>query len=114
MQYKPAPPPIASHHQYSKTLLGSARLTGRSTTVDVSNNARFQKLELVSRSGSMRVQRVLITFANGQTQTALINRALSAGKPITIDLEGRRGKRIDKVTVVGRSGDRAAFSVLAV
>jgi hypothetical protein len=96
-------------------LLGSARMTGRMTTLDVSNNQRFHKLELrASRFSSMDIRRVLITFVNGETQSIRVNDKLYAGKPIVLDLEGRRGKKIDKVTVVGRSDYGGRLSVFAI
>jgi hypothetical protein len=130
--YTPAPAPIAKGdgfrgdgHQlpgygmpqrHTWDLLGSARMTNRFATVDVSSNERYQKLELrAARFSSMDVARVQIKFASGETQTIRLNQKLYAGKPIVIDLEGRRGKKIDKVTVVGdNAGWRAGFSVLAI
>jgi hypothetical protein len=101
-------------HQSWETL-GFARMTGRLSTLDVSNNGRFQKLELAARTGSMNVRSVLITFANGETQTVRLNQSLYAGKPIVIDLEGRRGKKIDKVSVVGAANSwRASYSLRAI
>jgi hypothetical protein len=96
------------------TLLGTARLANRWSTVDVSNSARFQKLEIKARTGALRISRVLITFANGDSQMVAAHEALYAGKPLVIDLEGRRGKKIDKVTVFGRGSDRATYQVLAI
>ena len=123
--YTPAPAPakplvepyrMPPQHHASWELLGSARLFGRSATVDVSNSKRFDKLELTARAGSMMsINRVLITFANGKTQMIRLNQSLYAGKPIVLDLEGRHGKKIDKVTVFGSSNSyRAGFSILAV
>ena len=76
-------------------------------------NDRFSTLKLKSSAGKSLIQRVLIQFANGRTQTVDVNQYLNASNPtITIDLQGRE-RAISKVTVIGRNARQSSFSVLA-
>lgn len=79
-----------------------------------SYNAKLSTLKLQNLSGKTLVNRVLIQFANGRTQTVELNQYLMAGSPtLTIDLKGE-SRNVTKVTVVGRNARQSAYSVLAV
>ena len=123
-----ATPPAAPHVEYqykrpaplpaSWQSLGSARLgTGYASRsmLDVSSRERFDKIELVANAGKMEIKRVTIKFADGQSQVVRLKSTLEKGcTPLTIDLDGARGRRIDAITVQGTGGWRSSFSVLAI
>jgi hypothetical protein len=95
------------------TLASNARLSRGHAFIDVSSWKRFQSLELQAASGSMFVDKVVITFADGRTQVAQVDKQLGNGQPCaTIDLAGR-SRKIDKLVVYGRGGRRASLAITA-
>jgi hypothetical protein len=95
------------------TLATSLRVQGRDV-IRVSDSRRpFTKLELRATNGHTNLDKILVTFGNGQTQTIDCNRALSASESFTIDLAGNQ-RNIKKIVLVGKSGRRASIDVIAV
>jgi hypothetical protein len=97
------------------TLSSHSSLSARGRAViDVSSRQRFTKLQL-DANGSMFVDKVMIVFGNGQTQTVNLDaRLMSRSAPLTIDLAGNQ-RAIDKVVVVGRGrGYRSSFALKAI
>jgi hypothetical protein len=92
----------------------STLLRGRAV-IDVNSRQRFTKLSLDTLGGSMFVDKVLIVFGNGQTQTVDLDKRLaSRSAPLMIDLAGN-SRMIDKVIVVGKSrGYRSSFALKAI
>jgi hypothetical protein len=114
--YRPAPVYRAPAHRSSWVTLGSVNHIANgemSFWMGRTMNERFSTLKLKSGAGKSLIQRVLIQFANGRTQTVDVNQYLNASNPtITIDLQGRE-RAISKVTVIGRNARQSSFSVLA-
>src|SRR3954466_10808229 len=72
-QYRPAPRPRAI------VLAQSTRLQGRDV-IRVNDSRAFTKLELRSQSGRTQLDKVLITFGNGQSQVIDCNKTLSGSE----------------------------------
>ena len=95
------------------TLSSSKRLAGR-TLIRVNSSEAYSKLKIEANLGSTFVDKVLITFGNGQTQMVDLDKRLTAHAPLLIDLDGYQ-RKITKVVLVGRSaGWRSSINVLAV
>lgn len=112
--YQPRPLPPVQRPSWV-TLGGVHQITDGAMTFRVGRLARgFSTLKLQSAAGKSLIQRVLIQFMNGRTQTVELGRYLNASNPtITIDLAGRT-RSIAKVTVIGRNARQSAFRVLAI
>jgi len=95
------------------TLASSERLNGREIIKVNASLRAFTKLELRAKSGRTNVDRVLITFGNGQTQTIECNRTLQANESFMVGLQGNQ-RNIKRIVLVGKSGRRASLDVLAV
>ncbi|HUS29065.1 MAG TPA: hypothetical protein VMZ53_11160 [Kofleriaceae bacterium] len=93
-------------------LASSARINGRDI-IKVNDLRPFTKLELRAKLGRTNVDKIVITFANGQTQTINCNRALHANQSFSIDLAGNQ-RNLKKIVLVGKSGRRASVDVLAI
>jgi len=94
------------------TLASSQRLNGREI-IKVSPSLRaFTKLELRAKAGRTNVDKVVITFGNGQTQTIDCNRTLQANESFMVGLQGNQ-RNIKRIVLVGKSGRRASLDVLA-
>jgi hypothetical protein len=76
----------------------------------------YTKLTLESQRGRTDIERVLITFGNGQRQVVDLrgkqNGKLSGSQSLTIDLDGG-ARYIKSVMVIGSSGRRASLDILA-
>lgn len=110
--YYPAPRPLPLSWV---SLANDTKVNGR-TAIKVSHSTRaFTKLELRAQQGNTKIDRVLITFGNGQTQTIALNKRLSKFQSaVSIDLAGNT-RFISKVVLVGKSnGRRASVDVLAI
>ena len=95
------------------TLSSAKRLSGR-TLIRVGSSEAYSKLKIEANLGSTFVDKVLITFGNGQTQMVDLDKRLTAHAPLLIDLDGYQ-RKITKVVLVGRSaGWRSSINVLAV
>ncbi len=99
----------------SWTMLASnATLTRGKDRIAVSSSARFTKLKLEASRGSMFIDKVVITFANGERQTVNLDQTIGARRgAATIDLTGR-SRQISKIVVSGRGGFRSGYSIAAV
>ena len=104
--FRPAPRPRAI------VLAQSTRLQGRDV-IRVNDQRAFTKLELRSQSGRTELDKVLITFGNGQSQVIDCNKVLNGSESFSIDLAGN-ARNIKKIVLVGKSGRRAAIDVIAV
>ncbi|HEY5922512.1 MAG TPA: hypothetical protein VIV11_12610 [Kofleriaceae bacterium] len=98
-------------------LANDTRVTGWSNISVASTNRMFTKLELKANSGRTDIDRVMITFGNGQRQVVSLrgrgDGLLNGNKSLTIDLEGG-ARNIKSVLLIGSSGRRASIDVLAV
>lgn len=123
--YQPMPPQSAPVYQppvyqppvyhASWTVLGGVnRIVDGAMSFRVGRTGQqFSTLKLESEGGKSLIQRVLIQFANGRTQTIEVNQYLTSSNPtIKLDLEGRT-RAIAKVTVIGRNARSSAYRVLA-
>lgn len=106
--YRPAPRPMIR----PVLLANDARVQGRDV-IRVSDTRAFTKLELRSQAGRTQLDKVLITFGNGQSQVIDCNKTLSGSESFSIDLAGN-ARNIKKIVLVGKSGRRAALDVIAV
>jgi hypothetical protein len=106
--YRPAPRPMIR----PVVLKNDARVQGRDV-IRVNNTRAFTKLELRSQSGRTQLDKVLITFGNGQSQVIDCNKTLNGNEAFSIDLAGN-ARNIKKIVLVGKSGRRAAIDVIAV
>lgn len=118
---RPAPPQYGFGWQKPVArpvlLANDTRVNGRSN-IKVAQSARmFTKLEIKAQNGRTDLDRVLITFGNGQTQTVQLagklNGVLNAKKSLTIDLNGG-ARNIKSVMLIGSSGRRASIDIVAV
>ena len=82
--------------------------------INVSSSARFSKLKLEANGrGSIHIDKLIITFGNGQKQVVHVNKTMNGRSGATlIDVDGR-SRNIDKVMVLGRGGYRASYSLAA-
>ncbi len=89
-----------------------SRIQGKQT-INVRGLKAYSKLKLDATVGTTFIDKVVIVFGNGATQTVNLDKNLAArATPLLIDLDGRN-RRISKVVVYGKSSRRAAISVLA-
>lgn len=105
-QFRPAPRPRAI------VLANNTRLQGRDV-IRVNDLRAFTKLELRSQQGRTQLDKILITFGNGQSQVIDCNKVLNGSESFSIDLAGN-ARNIKKIVLVGKSGRRAAIDVIAV
>lgn len=105
---RPAPRPMIK----PVVLKNDARIQGRDV-IRVNTTRAFTKLELRSQSGRTQLDKVLITFSNGQSQVVDCNKTLNGNETFSIDLAGN-ARNIKKIVLVGKSGRRAALDVIAV
>lgn len=103
----PAPQPVRA---MPVTLASAAPMSRGRALIDVSSNQRFSSLSLDAK-GSVFVSKVVITFANGQTQVTNLDKQITSCT--SIDLNGRSHK-IDKIMVYGRGGRRSSLAVTAI
>jgi hypothetical protein len=97
-------------------LTSNASLARGKDKIAVSSSARFTKLKLeVSGRGSLFIDKVVITFANGERQTVNLDKTIGARTGAEmIDLQGR-SRQISKIVVSGKGGGfRSGYSLSAV
>jgi hypothetical protein len=103
------------HRPQSWTSLSTvslSRLQGKQT-INLSGRQAFSKLKVEAATGATFIDKLVIVFGNGRTQTVDLDKNLAMrGAPLFIDLEGAN-RRISKVVVYGKSGRRASISVSA-
>jgi hypothetical protein len=114
-----APPmtrPVA--HPVKWMLLDTAKPSrfGR-TVIDVNTKLRFSKLKLEAlRGGVSSIDKVLITYANGRTQTVDLDARLGgfgSNSFKIIELDGRMSRQITKIVIVSKSRARGSYSISA-
>ncbi len=105
---RPAPRPM-----YPVTLASAQKLSGREVIRVSPSQRAFTKLELRSNTGRTKLDKVMITFANGRTQLIDCNKLLTGSERFSIDLKGN-ARNIKSIVLVGSSGRRASIDVLAV
>lgn len=98
----------------SWTLLSNnASLARGRDRIVVDSPVRFQKLRLEATRGTMFIDKIVITFANGERQVVNLDRRISPRAGATmIDLEGR-SRQIAKIVVSGRGSYRAGYNLAA-
>jgi len=90
----------------------SSLLRGRDR-IEVNTRARFSKLKLEASRGSMFIDKVVITFANGERQVVELAKMIGQRSgAMLIDLDGR-SRQITKIVVSGKGGFRSNYSLLA-
>ena len=95
-------------------LASNSSLMRGKDVINVNTLARFSTLKLEASRGSLQIDKVVITFANGQKQIVQLDKTLGGrGGAATIDLQGK-SRQITKVVVSGRGNFRSSFSLLAV
>ena len=114
-----APPMYRPQHRPVRwTLLDTSRPSrfGR-TVIDVQSNARFTKLKLEATRGVPVIDKVMITYGNGRTQTIEVDKRLGGFNPAmsstVLDLGGNFGRQISKIVILSKSGARASYSISA-
>ena len=105
---RPAPRPM-----YPVTLASAQKLSGREVIRVAPSQRAFTKLELRANAGRTKLDKVMITFANGRTQLVDCNKLLTGGERFSIDLKGN-ARNIKSIVLVGSSGRRASLDILAV
>ena len=96
----------------SASKLGMSRFATSKAQINVRSKAAYSTVKLEAKAGSTFVDKVVITFGNGRSQTVELDRTLSARSPLVIDLNGDK-RFITKIVVYGKGGLRSSFSVLA-
>ena len=84
--------------------------------VDVNTKQRFSKLKLEALRGVASIDKVMITYANGRTQTVELDQRLGgygAKSFAVIELDGRNARQITKIVILAKSGTRASYSISA-
>ena len=82
-------------------------------TIRPSQAPMFTQLKLQATSGKLEIDRVVIRFGNGSTQTVTPHAMLQNGSPsLTIDLNGDQ-RHIAAISVFGKGGRRASYQILA-
>ncbi|CAN5904625.1 hypothetical protein BH11MYX3_BH11MYX3_16730 [soil metagenome] len=96
------------------TLESNGSLARGKDRIEVSSRARFTRLKLEAARGSMFIDKVVITFANGQRQVVDLAKTIGQRSGAAmIDLQGQ-SRQITKITVSGKGSSRTSYSLLAV
>jgi hypothetical protein len=97
-------------------LANDTRVSGWSVINVAATNRAFTKLELKASNGRTDLDRVMITFNNGQRQIVSLrgrhDGLLNGNKSLTIDLDGGM-RSIKSVMLIGNSGRRGSIDILA-
>lgn len=121
----PAPAPVAPRLGFGwqkpfarPVLLANDKRVNGWSSINVAQGTRmFTKLQLKAQNGRTDLDRVLITFGNGQRQVVQLagkrDGIVTANKSLTIDLNGG-ARQIKSVMLIGNSGRRASIDVVAV
>lgn|GEM_PF-3626349 len=113
-----APPMVRPlPHPVRWTLLDTSKPSrfGR-MVIDVDSKARFTKLKLEAQRGVASIDKVMITYANGRTQTVELDKRIGgygAKSFAVIELDGRNARQISKIVIFSKSGMRASYSISA-
>ncbi|HEY4060095.1 MAG TPA: hypothetical protein VGM39_25950 [Kofleriaceae bacterium] len=107
--YRPIHRPV----QQRWTVLDSASGRTMRNVINVSSAKTFSKLEIKATQGSVAIDKVLVTFANGRTQTIDLDQRISAGSAgAQIDLNGNT-RQITKIVVMAKGRALSSYQVLA-
>jgi hypothetical protein len=85
------------------------------TVIDVNTKLRFSKLKLEALRGVSSIDKVLVTYGNGRTQTIELDKRLGgfgAQSFAVIDLNGN-ARQITKIVILSKSRTRASYSISA-
>lgn len=94
------------------TLLDTQNGRAGRNVISVSTDQRFTKLAIKATRGSAMIDKVVVTFANGRSQTIDLNERIVAGDyGKQIDLNGN-SRQITKIVVVSK-GRASSYQVLA-
>lgn len=94
------------------TLLDTLSARPGRQVIQVQSPARFSRLKLEATRGPIRIDRVVITFANGRTQVVDLDRRLDQRGPAVIDLNGG-ARQVTRIVITTKGNRRGAFTVLA-
>ena len=94
-------------------LVDNAHLAGRTLVSMPASYRAFTKLELRSNNGRTSIDRVVITFGNGQRQVIALGATVTGKNSVKIDLPGG-SRNIKSVMLLGNSHRRATIDVLGV
>jgi len=103
-------PEIRDHRQprFDRwSLLATGSLVRGRETVRVHSGDKLDKLKIelqVGARASMYVDKLVLTYGNGRTQTIEVNKALSArDASVIVDINGNgRARKLTSITVIGR------------
>ena len=120
------PTPMWRDHNWTRpmsrpvTLADDLHVDGRAYIRVPRSSRAFNKLELSSSAGRLKIEKVAIKFANGRTQVVDVAAGLggtgygSFGKrSYTIDLAGG-ARSIQSIVVYGSTGRRGSLDVIAI
>src|SRR5205823_6128360 len=93
------------------TLIQDTRISGRREVFTVDSPRGFHLLQLKNCAGQTYIDKIVLTYASGQTRTLDPDVKLSARNPDLV-LPIDYGK-IRKVVVFGKSGARGRYTILA-
>jgi len=111
--YRPIQRPQRPQMQRWTVLDSHSGRSGRNV-INVDSDQRFTQLQIKATQGSVAIDKVLVTFANGRTQTIDLSERITAGDRGTkIDLNGNM-RQITKIVVVAKGRARSSYQVLAV
>jgi hypothetical protein len=107
---RPMPPVYAP-----VTLASNTQLNGREAIRVAQGTRSFNKIELRADQGKTSIDKVIVTYRNGRSQTFELDTKLSKKQPsVSIDLQGRN-RSIERIVLVGKSNGRnASLDVIAV
>lgn len=110
--YRDTMPP--SYRARWQALTSPIPLRSGATRIDVQDRRPFTQLRLQTRSGSTRVDRVVVRFENGGRQVVDVNRRINPNTPaVDIDLRGDR-RRVDSIVVMSDSRRGARVQVYGI
>ena len=107
---RPMPPVYAP-----VTLADNTQLNGREVIRVAQGTRSFNKIELRAEQGKTTIDKVIVTFGNGRSQTFELDTKLSKKQPtVSLDLNGQ-SRSIQRIVLVGKSNGRnASLDVIAV
>jgi len=109
---QPAPPQIRDHRMPLRwmALSSNLRVSGKKA-IAIRSQAVFSQLKLEAAAGSTFIDKVVITFGNGRSQTVNLDKWLTSRTPLSIDLNGNL-RKVTKVTVYGKGARRSSIKLL--
>lgn len=109
--YRPAPPRPMPAQRW--TLLDASTAREGRNVIRVTTKKRFSKLKLEATRGAVVIDKVIVTFGNGRTQTIRVNAQLGMNRAGRIlDLPGV-AREIDRIVVVTKGRTRGSYTVQA-